>query len=186
MEGQAYIYDCPYSTLCRQVVTDADGRVVEFDVSTGTTNVKVNGRDPEMKVAIDRIVLVPLSNWSIDYVKPVSQCVRDEGECVPSVYPAAPDGSVMILMSDGNQDKLASFPPSGIYDLNTPLVMLDEKNPLVHISGNVPDPGYYVIVAHYYQPEKPEIQIPISIKENPTRPKWKGPVKTAAGINLQV
>ena len=32
--GKAYIFDCRYSTLCRQVVTDDEGRVQEFDFGT--------------------------------------------------------------------------------------------------------------------------------------------------------
>ena len=31
--GEAYIYNCPYSSLCRQVVIDAEGRVMNFNFS---------------------------------------------------------------------------------------------------------------------------------------------------------
>ena len=30
-KGEAYIYNCPYSSLCRQVVIDDEGRTMEFD-----------------------------------------------------------------------------------------------------------------------------------------------------------
>ena len=30
-KGEAYIYNCPYSSLCRQVVIDDEGRVMNFD-----------------------------------------------------------------------------------------------------------------------------------------------------------
>ena len=29
-KGEAYIYNCPYSSLCRQVVIDEEGRVKNF------------------------------------------------------------------------------------------------------------------------------------------------------------
>ena len=29
--GEAYIYNCPYSSLCRQVVIDEEGRVKSFN-----------------------------------------------------------------------------------------------------------------------------------------------------------
>ena len=32
--GKAYIFDCRYSTLCRQIVTDDEGRIQEFDFKT--------------------------------------------------------------------------------------------------------------------------------------------------------
>ncbi len=40
-EGKAYIFDCKYSTLCRQVVTDDEGRVQEFDFLTDNARVQV-------------------------------------------------------------------------------------------------------------------------------------------------
>ena len=30
-KGEAYIYNCPYSSICRQVVIDDIGRIMEFD-----------------------------------------------------------------------------------------------------------------------------------------------------------
>lgn len=42
--GQAYIFNCTYSTLCRQVVTDAEGRVAEFDFGTNSAQVTVKVR----------------------------------------------------------------------------------------------------------------------------------------------
>ena len=38
--GKAYIFDCHYSTLCRQIVTDAEGRIQEFDFKTDDALVK--------------------------------------------------------------------------------------------------------------------------------------------------
>ena len=33
-DGKAYIFDCRYSTLCRQIITDDEGRIQEFDFKT--------------------------------------------------------------------------------------------------------------------------------------------------------
>ena len=38
--GQAYVINCTYSTLCRQVVIDDEGRVAEFDFETNSGKVK--------------------------------------------------------------------------------------------------------------------------------------------------
>ena len=39
--GKAYVFNCPYSSLCRQVVTDNDGRVAEYEFDNGPAVVKV-------------------------------------------------------------------------------------------------------------------------------------------------
>ena len=39
--GKAYIFKCPYSTLCRQVVTDDEGRVAEFPFDSNYADVKL-------------------------------------------------------------------------------------------------------------------------------------------------
>lgn len=40
--GQAYIFNCPYSRLCRQVVIGPDGKVAEFDFNTNPGLVKLS------------------------------------------------------------------------------------------------------------------------------------------------
>jgi len=81
--GRAYIFDCPYSNLCRQVVTDADGRVAEFDIDgddyTRVSLKKAYDDAPELQLAVDSIVAVPLDEWSLDLVTPKGQCVRRAG-----------------------------------------------------------------------------------------------------------
>ena len=39
--GQAYVINCTYSTLCRQVVIDDEGRVAEFDFESNSGKVKL-------------------------------------------------------------------------------------------------------------------------------------------------
>ena len=89
--GEALIYDCPYSTLCRQVVTDSEGRILKFDLGGGRTNVIASERTGQNVISIERIVMIPLENWSTD-------CVQDKsGACiVPRIpYPSLPDDSVI-------------------------------------------------------------------------------------------
>ena len=96
--GEALIYDCPYSTLCRQVVTDSEGRILEFDLGGGRTNVIASERTGQNVISIERIVMIPLENWSTDYVRPAPHCVQDKsGACiVPRIpYPSLPDDSVI-------------------------------------------------------------------------------------------
>ena len=43
-QGRAYVFNCPFSTLCRQVVTDPQGRVAHFDFKSdsGEVHIKVS------------------------------------------------------------------------------------------------------------------------------------------------
>ena len=57
--GKAYIFDCRYSTLCRQIVTDDEGRIQEFDFETDDALVTLKVRLSQnefMKSLISKIV----------------------------------------------------------------------------------------------------------------------------------
>ena len=51
--------------------------------------------------------------------------------------------------------------PSGIFDSDANLIHFDDE--ITDIQGKVPNPGLYVLVAQYYQPDKPEFEIPMNI-----------------------
>ena len=62
-EGKAYIFDCQYSTLCRQVVTDDEGRAQEFDFLTDNARVKVMStadEDDDTSYGIDSIGILKM------------------------------------------------------------------------------------------------------------------------------
>ena len=94
--GMAYIFDCRYSTLCRQVITDEEGRVKEFDFETYQATVSLNGEDIEPDIGIDSVIAIPIENWSLDLVTPSTECVRKNGECTKSEYPNPPEDSKVI------------------------------------------------------------------------------------------
>ena len=61
--GQAYVFSCPYSSLCRQVVTDQQGRVAEFDFMDSDARVKVKVRgEVRSTLAFVTITLLSSSN----------------------------------------------------------------------------------------------------------------------------
>ena len=47
----------------------------------------------------------------------------------------------------------AQLQPDNLYDKDAKLVYISGDNPIVDIKGQVPQPGYYVLVANYYQPD---------------------------------
>ncbi len=102
-KGQAYIFSCPYSSLCKQVVTDQEGKVAEFDFEGSDPRVLVTNGDDDLTLGVDSIVAIPLSEWSLDYVTPSAQCTRDAeggGRCVEDVFPMEPEGSQVIPLVD--------------------------------------------------------------------------------------
>ncbi len=93
---------------------------------------------------------IPLDKWSLDYVTPSSQCVRRDGECIQDEFSPPPDASLVLPFSGEDEEDLPL--PPGILDEDTKLIYVDPTKPLVDITGSVPQPGYYVLVANYFQP----------------------------------
>ena len=81
---------------------------------------------------------IPIDQWSLDYVTPQLNCVKKNGNCVPTVYPNAPDPSetAVIPFSSGDQPSWFS---------------VDENTAIPDVSGRVPKPGLYILVAQYKQ-----------------------------------
>ena len=160
-QGQAYIFDCKYSTLCRQVVTDSEGRIKEFDFpnQAGEVTLKAGPENEEMNIGIDSVIAIPLKDWHLDLVTPISQCVRKNGVCIAADFPNAPDESVVIPFN--NQD--SNDKPEGIIDDDSNPLYVDANIPIPDLEGKVPAPGLYVLVAQYYQPDKPTFELPMNI-----------------------
>lgn len=51
---------------------------------------------------------------------------------------------------ESGAEPAVELPPT-LMDNSTVLVLVDERNPSVHVEGNVSEPGRYVLVVHYYQ-----------------------------------
>ena len=92
-----------------------------------------------MDVGIDSIIAIPVDEWSLDYVTPQLNCVRKNGNCLPTIYPDAPDPAETALI-----------PFSSSLDQDQPqFLYVDASSPIPDIKGRVPTPGLYVLVAQY-------------------------------------
>lgn len=105
-------------------------------------------------MGIHSIVAVPWSDWSLDYIRPRSVCIRRDGECLKSMFPSPPESKKLQFEQevDGGEDQ--SLPPV-IKDNTTSYIYLNGKNPMIDLKGKVTNPGYYMFVVHYYQPDFP-------------------------------
>ena len=160
--GEAYIYECPYRQLCRQVVTDADGRISEFKLDPSDTTLAIRSLAEDANVAIDKVYLIPIEDWSPDFITPFPKCVKDKtGKCrLPKPFPVPTDGSAIIL-ADGALEEA----PQHVYDPELLLAKLGGDAPETQLVGKVPFEGAYILVAQYYQPNHPELEAKVVVQD---------------------
>ncbi|KAJ9580421.1 hypothetical protein L9F63_024397, partial [Diploptera punctata] len=159
-KGRANLYPCPYTSLCRQAVTDKHGRVAVFRFDNNFINTMLKSEN-NSNIAIESIVAIPYHQWSIDYQQPKPACVRKDGKCIQALFLTPPD-SKKVEFEIGNEQQLAKVLPK-VYENNTGLVYLDNSDPMIDVSGKVPHPGPYVFVVHFYQPDHPVLKISILV-----------------------
>ncbi|XP_054012773.1 laminin subunit alpha [Hylaeus anthracinus] len=161
-KGKATLYPCKYTSICRQVVTDTYGRVAAMNFPSNYVSLILTG-EPVSNVAIDSVVAIPSHQWSLDYVKPKSICVKKDGVCVKGQFPGAADAKKIEFESVGTVPESTNR-PIGIYDNATKLIYLDDKNTMVDIHAKVFQPGDYTFVVQYYQPDYPEYELDVLVQ----------------------
>lgn len=169
---QAILYECKLSSACRQVVTDDEGKIAMFAWSSGEVASVLMEVQDDADVAIESVVLVPFSDWSLDYMHPKSVCVRRDGKCVSGSFMTAPESTKFDFETAVNAQQqlpgttIASASlPEEIFDEHAGLVYLDTKEPNVQVRGKVPHSGYYVFIVHYNQPTHPQFQLDVTIRD---------------------
>ena len=96
----------------------------------------------------------------------MSKCVKKDGECVPFMFPDAPDQSVILPFVQPESEPARVLPP-GITDEDARLLYIGSDTPIVDIAGSVPAAGFYVLVAKYYQPNQAEFELPMNVTTAP-------------------
>ena len=117
--------------------------------------------DDDLNVGIDSVIAIPLEDWDLDFVTPNTKCVKRNGTCIPFTFSDPPDQSV-ILPFIGENDQPATNVPNGVFDDDRPVLYVDSENVIGDVIGTVPKPGYYVLVANYYQPGN-GFDIPVNV-----------------------
>ncbi|CAH0382822.1 unnamed protein product [Bemisia tabaci] len=161
--GIAFLNQCRYSTLCRQVVVDKNHTVAVFDFDTNFINVVLKTEEPETTVGVESVTAIPYDKWSLDYILPKPACVRKDGKCIPSSFRNPPE-SVKVEFEAGAPEQVAKELPTGIYDNQTGLIFLNHADPMIDVRAKVPNPSYYSFVVHYYQPDHPQFDMDVIIQ----------------------
>lgn len=161
-KGKVTLNPCRYTSLCRQVVTDTYGKVAVMNFLSNYVSLVLTG-EPTTNVAIDSIVAIPYHEWSLDYVKPKSVCVRKDGKCVQGLFPGAADAKKIEFETSSGVSE-SEYRPLGIYDNATKLIYLKDGDTMVDIHAKVSQPGDYVFVVQYYQPDYPEFELDVLVQ----------------------
>ncbi|XP_055884413.1 laminin subunit alpha-like isoform X2 [Biomphalaria glabrata] len=184
--------NCPFTTLCRQVLREPEGWEALFNITTGRATLYINSRGDgkDVDLYIDSVYAIPKAQYHHDLIMPKTICVEVNGNCVPSVY-GTPVGAQRIdFENTPNEDLVSKSPPPDILDSNIGLVNLEDTIKLVdqtscpisednktdqcetetvtsvrplELYGQVPKPGQYVFIVHYYMPKEAGLAIPVSV-----------------------
>ncbi|EFN79905.1 laminin subunit alpha [Harpegnathos saltator] len=159
-KGKVTLNPCKYTSICRQVVTDTYGKISVMNFPSNYISLVLTG-DSTSNVGIHSIVAIPYNQWSLDYVKPKSICVRKNGKCVQGLFPDA-DAKKIEFETAGVLE--AEYRPPDIYDNTTKLIYLGGNSNSVDIRAKVPQPGDYVFVMQYYQPDHPQFKLEMLVQ----------------------
>lgn len=162
INGEAVLPSCPYTSPCRQVILDTQKRINIFNFDTNFIQILLKG-DETTNVGIKSITAIPYDEWSLDYIRPKSICVKKDGVCVKSEFPTAP-GSKKVRFELGNEKLVTDKKPPNVFDNQTNLIFLNGEETMIDIRSKVPQPGYYVFVIQYYQPNFPEFDMDVLIQ----------------------
>lgn len=161
-KGKVTLNPCKYTSICRQVVTDTYGKIAVMNFPSNYVSLVLTG-EPTSNVAIDSIVAIPYNQWSLDYVKPKSICVRKNGKCVQGLFPGAADAKKIEFETSSGVLESQHLPP-GIYDDATKLIYLLTDDNMVDIHAKVPQSGNYIFVIQYYQPDHPQFELDVLVQ----------------------
>ena len=89
--------DCPYTFICRQMVTDKSGQISTYDLDSNF--VQLTLRLPETtpesyQLGVEKVAPVPYPNdWSMDNMIPRFVCIKKNGECIESAFSVVPEAN---------------------------------------------------------------------------------------------
>ncbi|GAB6025535.1 hypothetical protein CHUAL_011266 [Chamberlinius hualienensis] len=167
-KGYVNLAGCLYSSLCRQVVVDHRGKMAHFNFGSNQASLDVKLKEiieleKQGLIVLDSIVAIPYKQWNIDYLKPRSACIKEEGKCLEDQFQSIP-GSTKVEAESGNDKLVTQVLPDDVFDDDISLVYLSQNESMVDIRGSIPNTGPYVFIVHYYQPHYPEFELDVLIQ----------------------
>lgn len=155
-EGSVTLPACLYTMVCRQpVIDDLLREQVFYFQSAGGQPIHLVGND-ETNVAIKSVTAIPVDEWSLDLITPSPVCVTKDGACIESTFWPVPDSKKVEFaqFKEPTESSPVALPNNG-----TQLVYLGPGSSTVEVKTKVGDPGRYVILVKYNQPNHARFDI---------------------------
>ncbi|XP_060535680.1 laminin subunit alpha [Cylas formicarius] len=159
--GNVILYSCPYTTPCRQVVTNEKNGVAVYDVDGNS--IVIDLKSDNSNVGIHSVYAIPYEEWSLDYIKPQPVCIRKDGKCIHGSFRNFPESKTISFDQEIEGELGKNRPPVRIFN-NETYIWLNEGDKSIDLKGKVNTPGYYTFVLHYYQPDFPEFDLDVIIQ----------------------
>ncbi|XP_018320894.1 laminin subunit alpha [Agrilus planipennis] len=160
--GRALLYSCPYTMVCRQIVTDKKNTLAIQNVDGNVINVILQGAD-DANIGVQSIVAIPYDEWSLDYIKPRPVCILKDGNCISSRYPTPPESKKVQFELDADVEGNVTRPVHKISN-DSSYIYLEPSDNMIDLHAKVPVPGYYSFVVQYYQPDNPEFNLNVIVQ----------------------
>ena len=159
---------CPYSFICRQIVTQPDGQILTLEnlLKDDAWRLKMElagDAVDDLHFHVHSVTLVPFADrWPFDLVKPKLACVFKGGKCAQLSWPQTEGFKIEAEAEEsGSRDRVVEEPLYNHGMLNGGkrplLVRVDNPNGSsqgFEARGTVPEKGEYSFVLHYYQPKR--------------------------------
>lgn len=174
------ITKCIYSFSCRQVIKTREDDIAIFDLSKQeeyqlSIKPSENSTGSSNLPALIDLTLIPIDDWSLDYVKGDVICSRNaSGFCIPNEFlDNENDNNRMRFVDLSEETQPETDQKSNVYQIDkNNLIDLSQSNffdsPQLSIiaSGNVSEPKLYTFVVEYYQPKHASFDIQSNIIVN--------------------
>uniref|UniRef100_A0A7E4ULG0 Laminin subunit alpha-1 n=1 Tax=Panagrellus redivivus TaxID=6233 RepID=A0A7E4ULG0_PANRE len=167
--GNVVINHCPYATFCRELLS-VGGVAASLPLKASPPEAVLEFTvQPNHRFGIVNLNLVKDDQWRDELLNQNEVCIRLDGVCEGLYYQPASNAIVTEAESGPNVnnsiqgDKL----PFNIDDgQNVQIVSLDNVQSTVEVSGVVPQPGHYVFVVHYYNPDNNKVNVDVMVQND--------------------
>ena len=92
--------DCPYSFICRQIVTDNSGQISTYDLDSNFIQLTLKLGEqipPSYQLGIDSVAALPYPNdWSMDNMIPRFVCIKKDDQCIESAFAVIPEANKVM------------------------------------------------------------------------------------------
>lgn len=159
--GSIELYNCPYSSMCRQVIKHGKTVLAVFDIAARIFTVTFKAK--QVHAYIESIIAVPYTDWNLGLIRPSLVCIWVNGVCKSTKYYIS-GGSIMIEAERGYANQDPTDLPPGVNDPNIKLVKLDRKKPTLDLPGTIRSTGKNVLIVQYHQPNHPGFPVSVDVQ----------------------